>query len=283
MSYYLRVYDNFHYMDEKEAYNTAEVPTFREVLKQAQWLIQESILDYWISGIPLQEMENSWFTYGLDPKIYAVKPDTLDFFFSGRDFAREAIQSLALSLEDERLSIQSVYQKTLLFAAERHARNNQTLPGTSIPYVVHLSNVSMEIFLAERSSEAFNLKLALQIALLHDVLEDTNTSLEELCEIFGIGVCACVGALTKNKNLPREEQIADSLSRIKKLPKEVWAVKLSDRITNLQPPPAHWDKEKIRRYQLEARLILQELGEGNTYLKERLESEIINYEKYCSC
>jgi (p)ppGpp synthase/HD superfamily hydrolase len=36
----------------------------------------------------------------------------------------------------------------------------------------------------------------------------------------------------------------DSLNRTKQLQKEVWAVKLADRITNLQTPPTHWDTVK---------------------------------------
>jgi len=57
-------------------------------------------------------------------------------------------------------------------------------------------------------------------------------------------VAIAVSSLSKNENLPREMQMQDSLDRILQLPKEVWAVKLADRITNLQPPPAYWDAEK---------------------------------------
>ena len=40
---------------------------------------------------------------------------------------------------------QSFYQKAIKFAAAKHAEQNQTVPGTNLPYVVHLSNVAMEI------------------------------------------------------------------------------------------------------------------------------------------
>ena len=55
--------------------------------------------------------------------------------------------------------------------------------------------------------------------------------------------------------LPKDQQIIDSLSRIKKLPIEVWAVKLADRITNLQPPPSYWTTEKRKKYLDQAKLI----------------------------
>ena len=55
----------------------------------------------------------------------------------------------------------------------------------------------------------------------------------------------------------------DCLMRIKLQPVAIWAVKLSDRITNLQPPPLTWNEQKKIRYQEEARTILRELKEGN--------------------
>ena len=72
----------------------------------------------------------------------------------------------------------------------------------------------------------------------------------------------------------------DSLQRIKKLPYEVWAVKMADRITNLQKPPSHWDNEKKKKYRAEAQVILDELGTGNVFLAERLRLLIEDYRKY---
>jgi (p)ppGpp synthase/HD superfamily hydrolase len=72
----------------------------------------------------------------------------------------------------------------------------------------------------------------------------------------------------------------DSISRIKNQPIEIWMVKLCDRITNLQAPPIHWDKNKIIQYQSEARLILNQLSEANHFLATRLKNKIIAYEQY---
>src|SRR5574343_437981 len=102
----------------------------------------------------------------------------------------------------------------------------------------------MEIFIAASNSDNFNLDFAIQVALLHDTIEDTSTDICELENIFGVEIANGVSALTKNSSLPKEQQMQDSLSRIKKLQSEVSAVKLADRITNLQPPPTHWDKQK---------------------------------------
>lgn len=177
------------------------------------------------------------------------------------------------------MSIQTLYQETIKFAAQKHTDKNQTIPGTNLPYAVHLSNVAMEILVTSEKSKDFDPGFAVQVALLHDSLEDTDTSFQELEHIFGKTVAEGVLALTKNSDLEKVHQMQDSLHRIKEQPKEIWAVKLADRITNLQTPPAHWSDQKIRNYKAEARLILQELKGGNDYLEQRLQEKINEY--YC--
>lgn len=43
------------------------------------------------------------------------------------------------------MEIQSLYQQTIKFATAKHLEMAQYVPGTNLPYVVHLSNVAMEI------------------------------------------------------------------------------------------------------------------------------------------
>ena len=178
------------------------------------------------------------------------------------------------------MQTQSFYQKAIKFAAAKHAAQNQTIPGTNLPYVVHLSNVAMEILIASFNTENFDLGFAVQVALLHDTLEDTSTTFEELDAEFGAEIAEAVQALTKNTDLPKEQQMNDSLKRIKSMPPEVWAVKLADRITNLQPPPPHWNDDRKIMYREEAKLILSELKDGNEFLARRLEEKIEEYGGY---
>ena len=83
-----------------------------------------------------------------------------------------------------------------------------------MPYVVHLSNVAMEIMIASFYTDNFDLNFAVQLALLHDVLEDTSTKFEELKNVFGKDIAKGVLTLTKNENLPKEEKMQDALKRI---------------------------------------------------------------------
>lgn len=172
---------------------------------------------------------------------------------------------------------QSLYQRAILFAAEKHEAKNQKVHGTNLPYMVHLSNVAMEILIASAHTENFDLDFAVQVALLHDTLEDTDATFQELEEKFGLEVTEAVAALTKNKSLPKEERMNECLERIRKLKPEVWSVKLADRITNLQPPPPDWDEKKKVKYGEEAMLIYEELKEGNVYLASRIKQEISKY------
>ena len=120
----------------------------------------------------------------------------------------------------------------------------------------------------------------MQVALLHDVLEDTITSEKEIEKEFGVGILNGVKALTKNKNLSGRSKTMDSLERIELLQKEIWAVKLADRITNLQKPPESWTKSKCGDYLEEASLIYESLKEGNDFLAQRLKIKIEEYREY---
>ena len=171
-------------------------------------------------------------------------------------------------------NIQTIYQKTIAFAAEHHGQQ-KTPNGFS--YIVHLSNVAMEVFMAYKEEPNFNIEFAIQLALLHDVLEDTPLSFKELEDTFGNIVATGVLALTKNASLDKKDQMQDSLDRIVKQGKEVAIVKLCDRITNLQKPPLKWNKEKIKKYHLQAVTIAQALGGKNSYLDNRIQEKIKAY------
>ena len=171
---------------------------------------------------------------------------------------------------------QDKYIRALKFAAEAH--HGQTVPGSDLPYIVHVTMVAMEVIAALAHEDDLDGDLAVQCALLHDVIEDTGISYEELSVEFGPAVAEGVLALSKNDDLEsKQEKMTDSLERIKLQTKEIWMVKLADRITNLQPPPGHWNSKKIERYREEGRVILSELDIASPYLAERLRQKISVY------
>jgi len=175
---------------------------------------------------------------------------------------------------------QDKYINAWNFASRVH--NGQLVPGGKIPYINHIGLVAMEAMAAVTQTDNINSPdLVVLCALLHDTIEDTPMTAADIEKEFGDEVCRGVQALTKDKNMPsKQDQMADSLRRISAEPKEVWMVKLCDRITNLQPPPSYWDKAKISTYKLEAVAILDALGESSACLASRLSSKIKQYEKF---
>ena len=175
--------------------------------------------------------------------------------------------------------IQTLYQEAIKFAADKHG--TQKVKGSKNSYVVHLSNVAMELFAAASHTPGFDLKFAIQAALLHDTLEDTPTTRAELEKVFSEEIAEAVWALTKDPKLLKDYRLTDSLAKIRQCRKEVWAVKLADRITNLQKPPKRWSKSHITEFYYDSVQVLEALKGGNEYLEERLAKKIEEYKIYC--
>ncbi|MBU3916696.1 HD domain-containing protein [bacterium] len=174
---------------------------------------------------------------------------------------------------------QDLYLKTWNFSSKAHI--GQTLPGSDLSYLNHIGNVTMEVIAAISAIPVENPDLSIQCALLHDVIEDTDVTYDQVKTEFGEKVASGVRALTKNKSLPtKQEQMQDSLNRIANEPREIWIVKLADRITNLQPPPPHWKLKKIETYRKEAILIHEHLGKAHVILSERLNQKIKAYQSF---
>jgi (p)ppGpp synthase/HD superfamily hydrolase len=173
---------------------------------------------------------------------------------------------------------QELYQKAMIFAGEKH--KNQKVPGSNSNYLLHISNVAMEVLIAYNYDNGFDINFAIQTAILHDTIEDTSADFNEIKNEFGERIAKAVQALTKNEALQtKKERMIDSLNRINQLEKEVGLVKIADRITNLQTPPIHWNTNKISNYLDEARIIAESLADKNEYLISRLRFKIEDYEK----
>ena len=170
--------------------------------------------------------------------------------------------------------------RAMRFAARAH--KGQVMRGGRIPYMVHAALVAMEVMIALSGDEGkgADAHLAVVCAILHDVMEDSGTGYENIALEFGTSVADGVLALTKNSVLATKDRMADSISRIETQPREIWMVKLADRIVNLAPPPPDWRKEKIQQYGEEALMILERLGAASVSLSSRLREKIDEYAKY---
>lgn len=175
---------------------------------------------------------------------------------------------------------QEKFIKALEYAVKAHGEQ-KTPKG--LPYLTHITSVTMEVIHAceESKLEVEKSNLAISCALLHDVIEDTSITYDDLYVDFSESVANGVEALSKDKTLEsKQEQMKKSIEMLLEQPYEVQMVKLADRITNLSTPPEHWDNDKKKAYVKEASFIYSCLKNSNIYLSKRLEEKIENYKKY---
>lgn len=172
------------------------------------------------------------------------------------------------------------YVAALRFAAERH--HAQRVPDSEFPYLVHVVSVAAETIAALGAGPDADIdaNLAVSCALLHDTIEDTETTYAEVAARFGAAVADGVQALSKDAALAKPDRMPDSLRRIQTQPHAVWMVKLADRITNLTDPPRAWTPDKRRAYRDEAIAIADALGAASPALEARLRARIAAYQAF---
>lgn len=135
----------------------------------------------------------------------------------------------------------------LAFAADKHRRQRRKDAEAS-PYINHpiaLARVlSVEAGLADPK--------LLAAAVLHDTLEDTETTYAELRERFGKAVAAVVLEVTDDKTLPKEERKRLQIEHAAQISRRAKLVKLADKICNVRDvaasPPHGWPLERRREY-----------------------------------
>lgn len=175
---------------------------------------------------------------------------------------------------------QEKYLKALNFAALAHGE--QKTPH-GLPYITHIASVAMEVIHAceESKIEVEKADKAITVALLHDVIEDTATTYDDVFKEFGLEIAEAVDSLTKDDTLEsKQAMMQDSIERIFNQAYEIQMIKLADRITNMQKPPQSWDAQKIFNYHKESKFILSCLKNSNAYLSKRLEDKIAQYRVY---
>lgn len=141
--------------------------------------------------------------------------------------------------------------------------------NTSVPYIFHPLDVANEVLFYSGLPED-ELELATIIAILHDTVEDTVATAEDVEAQFGIEVRDGVLALSKNETIPKKERFAENLERLAQQPRYVQVVKVGDRTSNLKNFPSFWDRNKISAYLNEGVTIARTLGASSETMAARL-------------
>ncbi|NJC05762.1 guanosine-3',5'-bis(diphosphate) 3'-pyrophosphohydrolase [Sphingomonas kaistensis] len=137
--------------------------------------------------------------------------------------------------------------KAASFAARKH-RTQRRKDADASPYINHPLALA-EILCSEGSVTDSTVLVA---ALLHDTVEDTETSLQELEVEFGSVVASVVAEVTDDKSLPKEERKRLQVAKAASKSDAAKLVKLADKISNLRDiassPPASWSDERRIAY-----------------------------------
>lgn len=126
----------------------------------------------------------------------------------------------------ENLLDKNLFDKAIAFAVEKH--KNQKRKGTDFPYIVHIYEVVQIL-----QSNGADLETA-TIGALHDTVEDTDTTLDDIEREFGKTIRDGVDILSEYKSLPYDQRKAFQAFRLTKAPTNVKMVKCADCLSNLR-------------------------------------------------
>jgi (p)ppGpp synthase/HD superfamily hydrolase len=133
--------------------------------------------------------------------------------------------------------------EALDFAAERHSAQRRKGPDAA-PYINHLIEVAM---LVAGIGQVQDVEVLIA-AVLHDVLEDTTTTAEEVEQRFGLRVRGLVEALSDDKALPRRRRRELTLEALPQTEALVKIIKLADLSSNIKLLPDSWSEERKLEY-----------------------------------
>jgi guanosine-3',5'-bis(diphosphate) 3'-pyrophosphohydrolase len=133
------------------------------------------------------------------------------------------------------------------FAARKH-RDQRRKDEEASPYINH--PISVSLLLAEVGSVID--PEVLSAAILHDTLEDTDTTPEELEAAFGSRVCKLVQEVTDDKQLPKAKRKELQIEHAAQLSPDAMLIKLGDKISNVldvtHSPPSDWNLQRRKEY-----------------------------------
>jgi len=148
--------------------------------------------------------------------------------------------------------------RALEFAAHKH-RDQRRKDAQASPYINHPIQLANVLVREGGVDDA----VVLAAALLHDTVEDTQTTAAELRETFGDKIASIVMEVTDDKNLLKAERKRLQIEHAAHLSREAQLVKLADKICNVRDvadhPPAKWDITRRREYFEWARAVVDQL------------------------
>jgi len=167
----------------------------------------------------------------------------------------------------------AILLKAVAFSAARH-RNQRRKGAEAFPYINHPLEVA-EMLASVAGVTDLDTLVA---AVLHDTIEDTGTSGEEIATVFGRKVRAIVEEVTDDKGLPKDQRKKLQAERAPGLSYPAKLIRIADKISNIQEltqsPPQHWSSQRRREYLEWARRVVDGCLGVNEALEHRFDEVI---------
>ena len=167
--------------------------------------------------------------------------------------------------------------KATQFAALKHC--DQRRKDGKTPYIIHPISVAM--ILSEIGS--IEDPEILSAALLHDTLEDTDTSAHELDKNFGSRVRIIVEELTDNDMLTFSQSKQMQIENAPYLSKNATLVRIADKISNvsdvIENPPTEWNQKRCNKYVDWAEAVMNNCQKVNQDLENHFFELLTEYRK----
>ena len=157
------------------------------------------------------------------------------------------------------------------FAAEKH-RNQRRKDAEASPYIDH--PIQLAYILVQADVED---PVVLAAALLHDTIEDTNTTHDEIEIVFGHQIANIVDECSDDKRLGKLERKQAQVDHAAKISREAQLVKIADKISNVSDidgaPPAGWSLDRKREYFDWAKKVVDQMRGTHAVLEARFDAE----------
>jgi guanosine-3',5'-bis(diphosphate) 3'-pyrophosphohydrolase len=174
------------------------------------------------------------------------------------------------------LNLDAIFEAAI-FAALKHQGQVRKDKGAS-PYITHPLAVAREIFSTGKVDDP-NILIA---ALLHDTIEDTKTSADEIRSRFGEEVLSTVLEVTDDKKLPKEVRKLQQIIHAPELSYAARIIKIADKLVNcrdiLNTPPQEWDILRRREYIQWAANVVAQIRDTNPHLEAAFDKILIEAE-----
>jgi (p)ppGpp synthase/HD superfamily hydrolase len=167
----------------------------------------------------------------------------------------------------------SMVLDAISFAAQKHVSQVRK-DEDATPYIIHPMGVALSLW----EEGAVRNPTVIIAALLHDTLEDTDATKEEIAMLFGCQVSEIVAELTNPSDLSSQEAKEWQIQHAPFLSQEAKLVKLSDRLYNvrdLRTPPVGWNEDKIQNYYEWGQKLLEALQGTHPAMEQLLQNEIL--------